>query len=202
MRAVFLVVLACLIAVPVMAEPKLVASYDHYFTPNSSNNYGDAWGGTIGLQHDLAKNLKGIVYGSHITDVDFPVVDDPKGSFGELRGFGAGYDLKYELPVNEQLVPYVVGGATYYWWEFRENPFLQDNNVTVDVDPSLAFKIGGGLDINLDNDWTGMIEGGWFDTDIDKLAMDDRGQNWNILDSSDSIGLQYVYVKAGFKKRF
>ncbi len=202
MRTLLLVVLASLIAVPAMAEPKLVGSYDHYFTPNSGNNYDDAWGATVGLQHDIAKNLKGTLYGSHITDIGFPCSDDPKGSFGELRGYGAGYGLKYQLPVNERIIPYVTAGAGYYWWDFKENPLLQDNSVSVDVEPSIAYTVGGGVDVAFNDDWSGFAEGGWFDTDIDKVATDDIGQTWNILDDSNGIGLQYIYVKAGFKKRF
>jgi len=201
-KALLLLMAGLMLATMAFAnDMKLVVTGDAYITPNDGNNYEDAWGISAGVEHPLYKNLKGIASVSHMTDINFPSVDDPKGNWGELRGYGAMYDLKFELPYNENVIFFAKGGGGAFIWDFKENPFLQDNNVEVDVDPSLAFRAGAGVEVKLKDGWDATVEGGWFDTDIPKDARDSNGLEWNILDD-DAIGLQYIYVKAGIRYRF
>lgn len=179
----------------------LEVGYDHYLKPNSGNNYDDAWGISGRVAHPIYGNLEGLVGVSHITDVGFPSTDDSKGSFGELRGYGATYDLRLSMPINERLKGYLTGGLGYYTWDFRENPFLQTNSVTVDVDDSIAYRAGVGVQAKLSESWSANLELGWFDTSIGKSAKDSQGTEWNILDD-DHINLRYIQVKAQVSYRF
>lgn len=174
-------------------------SYDHYFTPNGGNNYDDAWGASVKVKHPILRTLEGAIGLGYITDIDFPSIDDPKGSFGELRGYGLTYDLILGMPINDRIKPFITGGLGYYFWDFRENPFLQDNRVTVEVDNSIAYRIGGGVEFKFNDSWSGSIGAMWFDTNIGVEAKNEV--TWNILDSDD-IGLQYIQAKASFTYKF
>jgi len=183
------------------AEYELVGGYDHYLTPNSGNNYDDAYGVSIGLEHDIRGNLRGRIEGTHITDIGFPYVHDPKGSFGELRGYGATYNLVYLLPYNNRLTFEALVGIGGFWWDFKENPFLQTKGVTVDVDPSVLYQAKIGATYKLKDDWKLEASVGWLDTTITKNAHDATSE-WLILDGHGKIGLQYIPIMVGIKKRF
>lgn len=196
-----LIVLGLLICTFVYAdEPRFLAGYDYYKEPNN-HNYEDAWGFTFGIEHDISGNLKGQLVYKHITDVVFPAVQDPKGAWGELRGHVPFYNLKYNMPYNDSIGFYLTGGIGYAFWDFRENPFLQDANVTVDAKNSIVVQFGVGLDLNIWNGWNLTLESGWFDTDIEKEISENDAGIVNILDSGD-IGLQYIPVKVGVRKKF
>lgn len=183
------------------SETKMIVGYDHYLEPNINNNYDNAWGFTLGVEHDIYGNLKGQAKYIHMTDIDFPSVDDPKGSWGELRGNIAFYGLKYDLPYNDHLGFYLTSGAGIGFWDFRENPFLQDADTKVSLENSIVFHIGAGANLNIGHGWDVFIESGWFDTNIPKeISKNGRGIE-NILDSGD-IGLQYIPLKVCIKKRF
>ena len=176
-----------------VAYAEMEVGYDHYLTPNGGNNYTDAYGFSAKYGWPVSDKLSVFIEGSHLTDIGFPVVDDPKGSFGELRGFGGFIGTRLKLPEIWKLKPYALAAAGGYAWDFRENPFLQGNRVNVEVDPSLAFKAGLGATLPLSESWTVGFEAGWFDTNIPKEAVDDKGTEWNILDD-DEIGIQYIYI--------
>jgi len=205
MKRLFLALM--LICTPALAhEPQpmgleFTGGYDYYITPNEGNNYNDAQGFNLGLTHPIGQYLEGQALFKHITDIGFPVSDDPKGSFGELRGSGGQYNLVFNLPGSERFSVYLLGGIGYYWWDFKENPFLQDNQVTVDVDAALALEGGIGLDYSINDSWSVNVYTGWFDTDVPKDARDSNDVVWNILDSNE-IGLQYIHISASAKFKF
>ena len=171
------------------SEVDVIAGYDYYKEPNN-HNYEDAWGFTLGLEREIKGNLKGQLLYKHMTDVIFPSSDDPKGAWGELRGHIPMGVLKYDMPYNDRVGFFLTSGLGYAVWDFRENPFLQDRQVTVDVEPSVVVQLGLGTSINIGNGWKLNLEGGWFDTDIEKDISDNQYGIVNILDSGD-IGLQY-----------
>ena len=181
-------------------EPTVIAGYDYYKEPNN-HNYEDAWGFTLGVQHDIAGNLKGQVLYKHITDVVFPSEQDVKGAWGELRGHIPTYAIKYDLPCNERFGFYLTSGVGYAFWDFRENPYLQERNVTVDAKDSIVIQFGIGVDASLGNDWHLDMFAGWFDTDIEKDITRNEYGIVNILDSGD-IGLQFIPVSIKVRKKF
>jgi len=69
--------------------------------------------------------------------------------YGELSAvplFGDVY-LRYPTEVDNHLfVPYIVGGIGVIFWEYDESTLLENNNITVDIDPALGLKFGGGLE--------------------------------------------------------
>lgn len=176
--------------------------YDYYKRPGSGNNYDDGQGFTVGFEHGIYNDLKGSLGVLYITDIDFPSVDDPKGSFGELRGYAAIYSLIYHMRYNDNLSFNLSAGAGPALWDFRENPFLQDHGVKVSVDPSLVLKTGVGVEYKTNNDWTLSANVGWLDTNVGKDARDPSGKEWNILDSDNTLGLQYITYRIQAKKRF
>lgn len=200
MRTLFLTLAALIISTSAFAG-EITASYDYYITPNEGNNYDDGQGVSIGYDHSITGPVRGVLVGSHITDIHFPVADDPKGSFGELRSYGVGYRVYAGKDYSEKLRLMAGVGIGYHDWDFRENPFLQDNRVNVDVDPSISYEAFIGGEYDLKDDWTLFCHLGWFDTDIKKDARDNTGREWNILDDGN-ISLRYITTKAGVKVKF
>lgn len=178
----------------------IFASYDYYKTPNGGNNYDDGQGFSLGISHDITERIGGRAYFSHITDVHFPVSDDPKGSFGELRGNSVNYDVILSLPTNRHFDVYLTAGAGYLFPDFKENPFLQDNNVTVNLEEDIILRAGGGVSYKV-NDWDLFAEILWSDTDIEKDARDNTGREWNIL-GDEVIGLEFIQIKIGAKYKW
>ena len=185
------------------AEPiSFTASYDNYTVPNVSNNYDDGKGFSMGVRHGIWKDIKGQAELTHISDVDFPTPVDVKGSFGELRGYGGLYNILYELRYDKNLAFNLYSGAGCVWWDFRENPYMQDSQITVKVRPSMVLKTGVGMDYKLNKNWK--IEGsaGWFDTNIWKEVTNANGDVLNLLDADHNIGLQYFTWRVGIRKKF
>lgn len=177
-----------------------LASYDYYLEPHH-HNYDDAQGFTLGLEHPLVGNFKGQAVYKHIVDIDFPAVQDPKGSWGEMRGHIGMYNLKYELPYGKQFGFYLLGGVGYGFWDFRQNPALQDAGVTIELDPSVVVQLGLGASMSLGNGWKGSAYSGWFDTNVEKHISENQAGIGNILDSG-RIGIQYVPISLEVKKEF
>lgn len=178
------------------------ASYDLYMTPNVSNNYDDGKGITIGIKHPIIYDLSGKLDISHISDIDFPTTVDPKGSFGELRGYGFVYNLVYDLKYDKNLTFILYAGAGPFWWDFRENPYFQDTHTTVKVDSSIVLKTGVGIEYKLRKGWKVDISAGWLDTDIHKEVKGSDGQEKELLDADHNIGLQYITYRFGIIKKF
>lgn len=178
------------------------ATYDKYLQPNKGNNYDHGQGLSVGLKHDIWHDLKGHAEFTHLTDIHFPTASDPKGSFGELRGFGGIYSLVFELPYNKNVSFNLSAGAGPVWWNFRENPNFQDHHITVDVDPSIVLKAGVGAEIKIYQKWHVDIGLGWFDTSIGKNVHNEAGESMVLLDAGDQINLRYITYKVGVRKEF
>lgn len=178
------------------------ASIDYLKKPNAGNNYDDGLAYNIGYQHDIYKDLKGRAEFVHMTDIDFPTTSDVKGSFGELRGFGAMYNVIFELPYNKNVTFTLTGGVGPMFWDFRENPLFQDSNVKVDVYPSMVKRVSLGVDIEIQDNWYATFEGGWLDTRLGKRVTDANGNTMNLLDADESIGITYKTFRAGIRKEF
>lgn len=201
MRKMIVVGILLMFASPALAVD-FTASYDNYTTPNVSNNYDDGRGVSLGLKHNIWKDIKGHIQATHISDIDFPTQADPKGSFGELRGYGAIYNLIYDLRYDENLVFNMYVGVGPVWWQFRNNPYLQDAHATSKVDPSIVMKIGAGLEYKLRDDWNFSLNVGWSDTQIGKKITSPDGVEMEILDADGQIGLQYFTWSVGIKRKF
>lgn len=190
------------VCTPALAEVDLTANYDYYLQPNKGNNYDNGMGYTAGIRHDIYKHLRGEVDFVHITDVDFPSISDPKGSWGELRGYGAMYSLIMNFFYNENVSFNITGGAGPVIWQFRRNPYLQDANATVEIDPSIIYKAGIGMDIKIYDNWSVNLGIGWLDTKTGKRVIGSTGEHMNLLDSDDNLNLRYKTFKIGVKREF
>lgn len=179
----------------------VIGSYDFYSAASYGPNYTDAHGLSLGVEWPLFGQFYGRAEAIHITDVEFPEPRDPKGAWGELRGLGGMGSVVYKLPFNDRLTFDIAAGAGLIGWDFRENPFLQDRAVKVDVDPALALRAGIGAAYKVNNDWELWSSFSWFDTDIKKSITENEFGIQNILDSGDEIGLQYRVIRLGFTKR-
>ena len=180
----------------------LTINYDHYTRPQKGNNYDDGKGIAIGLRHGIYGDLKGRLDAVHVTDIDFPTPVDTKGSFGELRGYGAIYNLIFDLPYNNNVTFNLSAGAGPIWWDFRENPYMQDSHLTVDAKPSFVMKASAGVDIKIYDNWKVELAGGWMDTNISKKVRNPVGDEMNLLDADGNIGLQFITWKIGIRKEF
>ena len=181
---------------------EVTVGYDYYHSSSAGQNADDGQGFTVGYKRGLIGSLSGRVDVSYITGIDFAEARDPKGSWGELRGYGAVFNLVYDLRYSDRLNFSLYAGTGPFWWNFKENPFLQDNQVTVDVDSSVLYRLGAGADYKLKDGWVIEVQVGWQDTNIPKDARDSQGKEWNILDADGNIGFQSIQTRIGIRKKF
>lgn len=201
MKRISLVLAFLFVALPAYAVD-FTANYDKYLRPNKGNNYDHGQGLSVGIKHDIWRDLEGHAEFTHLTDIHFPTTEDVKGSFGELRGYGGIYSLFLELPYNNNVTFNLSAGAGPVWWDFRENPLFQDSHITVDVDPSFVMKAGVGAEIKIYQKWYVDIGLGWFDTSIGKNVHNEAGDSLNLLDAGDQINLRYITYRVGVRKEF
>lgn len=165
------------------------------YLKSQNNQADDSWAGSVRYVRPLKDEFQIGLEVEHHGRMYFPSVDDPKGAFGSLSGYGVMPELIYapEVP-NSKWEPYLLFGVGYYWWNFYENPFLQDNKVTVSVDPAVAFKAGAGVDYWLNEAWAIHGEAVYFTTKIPKDARDNTGRVWNILGDEDIENEEYLFT--------
>ena len=181
------------------SDSTLVLRRDEIKTRN--NDADNAWGVTARLERPLWGEWSGAVEFNYLHSQTWPAIQDPKGFFGDIRGYGGMASLIFRPNLIHFASPYIIGGLGGYWWHFHENPYLQDHAVEVTLDPSVAMKIGGGFDIWLTEQWGVNFEVSYFDTQIDKNAMDAGGKEWNIMGDS-VIGNEQIQISVGSRYRF
>lgn len=98
-------------------------------------------------------------------------VEEVGVDYGEIRAVPLLADLYLRYPVEmgeNKLVPYVVGGLGVVFYDYKESSFLKQYGVTVDVDPSFALKLGGGLEYFFTKNIALGVEGsyGWSEADV------------------------------------
>lgn len=202
MKHWFLIVPLCFALSGTANALDLTVGYDKYLAPNKGNNYDDGQGYTVGLGHDIYKDLSGRLEFSHLTDIHFPTASDPKGSFGELRSFAALYSLIFAIPYNKNVSFDISAGVGPAWWDFRENPLWQDGGIKASVSPSFVMKAGVGADIKIYDDWKIRLYGGWMDTSIGKKVVDPSGQELVALDAGSELNLRYRTLRIEIKKEY
>jgi len=170
---------------------------------NTRNNQSDdTWQAVVRLEQPVYGDWSVALEGAHHGRQYFPSVDDPKGDFGSLSGYGGMFDVLFRPEVNERVSPYILGGVGYFLWDFKENPLLQDNQVTVDVDDSVAYKLGVGVDIKLNSRWWLNLETNYFTAEIDKKATDPTGREWHVVGADSNIGNELWNFMVGLKYEF
>ena len=178
------------------------ANYDYYQQPNKGNNYDNGRGYALGLRHSILYPFDGHLEVIHMTDIDFPSISDVKGSFGELRGYGGIYSLILDLVYNKNVSFNINAGLGPVWWDFRENPYMQDSQIKVKVEPSLVMRAGVETNIKIYDNWFVDLGAGWMDTTIGKKVTTPRGDVLNLLDAGDQINLRYITWKLAIRKKF
>lgn len=154
-----------------------------------SNQADDGFGGLARIEHPIYKELSGAVEFQYHGRTHFPSVQDPKGSFGAIYGYGPIVSLVFRPDVNETFSPYVIGGAGWFFWDFAENPFLKDNAVDVDVKDGIVTRVGIGLDYKFSSAWSLTLEYGYFNADVEKISRGPNGATWNVPCDKDNCGM-------------
>lgn len=91
--------------------------------------------------------------------------------YGEVRAVPLLADLYLRYPIEvgkNKLVPYVVGGLGVVFYDYKESSFLKQYGVTVNIDPSFALKLGGGIEYFLTKNIALGAEGSyiWSEADV------------------------------------
>lgn len=196
-----MLVLILLISTNAFAS-ELTVTQQGGWVKTANNKSQDTWQSNTRLEYPIWRefalgaefNYQGRQY--------FDSVDDPKGAFGSLLGYGFMGDLIFRPKVVGNFSPYVIGGLGYFIWDFKENPFLQDNQVTVDVENSMAAKIGVGADIKIAPRWSLNLEFNYFTAQIDARAYDHDNSPWNVVHDDGNIGNETWNFLAGVKYEF
>lgn len=181
---------------------EFVGAYDYFIQPNGGNNYTDAQGFRVGVEHPLVGPLSASLELTHITDVRFLEARDPKGAWGELRAWGGLGSLKLKLPDAGRVSSYLKVGAEYLDWNFYENPWLQDRDIKVEVSDALGVRAGGGIGYRITDNVTLSVGASWFQSTTDKDISENVHGIENILDAGDTINVRYIDVTAEVKGRW
>jgi opacity protein-like surface antigen len=114
---------------------------------------GLSFGGTLGVEI-----MKFLALELRIPYFQSNVVESFDGlSSGRLRNFNFMLSMQVRYPLNDALVPYLVGGGDYHWNSFSLNDTVEkywnDMGFTIEenVDHSFGFHAGAGLDFFLLN---------------------------------------------------
>jgi len=166
-----------------------------------NNDADNTWGITARLEKPIWREWSVAGEANYLHSQKWPYIKDPKGFFGDTRGYGGMASLVFRPEVLKWASPYVIGGVGYYAWHFHENPYLQDNEITVDLDPSVAMRIGVGFDLWATDQWGVNFEVSYFDTNIPKLALNAQGVEQNIL-GDDYLGHEQIQISVGSRYRF
>lgn len=81
--------------------------------------------------------------------------------------------LRYPLELGGRtFVPYLLGGIGVIFWDYEEGALLKSYGITVDMDPKLGVKAGGGFDYFLTENFALSLEGAyvWSDADMSVVA--------------------------------
>jgi len=192
-----------------LAEPRLydlvsdefnmVMRYDVLLPLDDSAE--DTWGITARFEWPLNKNMSVAGDIQYLFRQKYPFVPDAKGDLGDIRGIGGLVNLIYRFPYSKNLSPYAIGGVGVFGWEFHENPFLQDRKATISLDPSFAYRLGGGLDWQLGDEWALNFEAAYFDTDISREVQNATGREDEVLGSGAIDNAQFQ-ISIGLRYRF
>ncbi len=109
---------------------------------------GMSFGGTLGLEiiKYLALEFRFPYFRSEVTE-SFGGLDS-----GQLRNLTFMLSVQVRYPLNDQLVPYLVGGGDYHLNKFNINEGIEDSwndlgfTIEENVDHSIGFHVGAGFD--------------------------------------------------------
>lgn len=121
--------------------------------------------------------------------------------YGWMNGYGFLGELIFRPEVNERFKPYLLGGIGWYDWNFRESSYLQDKEITVDVDPSRGVKIAIGTDIKINEQWSFNVEWAYFKADIPKDSHYADGTFSNVV-GGDTVGREETNLGVGLRYKW
>lgn len=120
--------------------------------------------------------------------------------YGDMSIVPLFADLYLRAPIElaeNMLVPYVVGGIGVIFWDFDESSYLEDQEGTIDMDAELGYKLGGGFDYYLTDNFAINVEGSYVWSDADATAINADG---DVLEGT--FDTDYCMVTGGFKYQF
>lgn len=102
-------------------------------------------------------------------------VEEDSVDFGDVSAIPLLADvyLRYPIELGEsKIVPYGVGGVGVIFWDYEESSLLKNNGITVNMDPELGLKLGGGVDYFFTKNFAINAEASyiWSDADMSVTA--------------------------------
>jgi outer membrane protein W len=123
-----------------------------------------------------------------------------QGILGDLHMFPVLGNLQFTYPIeldsdeNTSITPYLTTGLGVLFLNFEESQTLKDAGASLDVDPSFAVKLGGGLDYRFSESWALNIDGGYILSEGDAALK----QGSTTL-AADNVEYDYWFIGAGLK---
>ena len=118
----------------------------------------------------------------------------------DLTGFPLFADFIFRVPVGDMpYEPYVIAGLGTVIWDVSDTSAFSSTSsadISTEVESSLAFKLGGGLDYFVNNNWILNFEAAYVFNDSD-VTFTSSGSS-----ATTSVELDYWTVGGGVKHHF
>ena len=173
----------------------------------ASSAYEDSWTGSVRYEHRLYRELwVAPEYTYHGPMEHHTGEDDSPFNYGDVSGHSVLVDLIYypEWARIKKVEPYLIGGAGWSFWEFKESQQVSDLGVSVALGDSFVYKVGVGSTYQISPRCELIIEWSFFKSDVPKTATNADGSESILLGDDNkhghiTIGEEETRLTAGLR---
>lgn len=183
------VLIASLIASPVMADDNAVVVHGGW-QHTSNSNYNDGATGSIRYERRLLGDFwVAPDYTYHGDMLHHNGNDDAQFDYGDLSGHSLLGDLIWHPDIEVVgFSPYLIAGAGWSWWSFDVAPDTEALGIEVEMGGTFAYKAGAGVNYNLGRGWYANLEWSFFKALVPYTATHPDGTPSYILGDDRASG--------------
>ena len=201
-KVVILIALLTMIAASVYAAPDRTGKWDAGINISGAIQTDSDLDSTVYAGGTLAYGVNewlavGIESGWMKSGSELNLGGGVKLDAGDLTGVPLLGDVILRAPIKDSSVnPYGIVGLGAIFWNFDESALFKAAGVQVDIDTSLAVKLGGGLDWFVNDHWILNFEAAYVFVDADVTAKAGG------ITATDTTSADYWTIGGGLKYLF
>lgn len=158
------------------------------YARTNNNSMDDNWQGSLRVEKSVYREFGLMGEFNYQYRADYRV--------GSLYGLGGLIGPTFRPKTSWPFQPYFYGTVGVYDWGFNEHQKFQDEGITVNLEPSVAYKCGVGIEVPIDKQIVLGVEGFWFKSEIDQSQSDGGHALGGPTIGNEQVG---VSVKVGYK---